>query len=331
MKIDNRLDIIAYMFSLIISEKYDASINSLSDSCNLPIQQTRKCISALFQNPILLSHLSSTMEISDEDDDPLESAKLFLNKLVNGECDDANIYLTDMDSFTDEYLLLPVDPVEISTLRTAYPNLLENHMTSLFETKDSIDAIPPQILDRQDDIQNAIMNKKQIEFMYKSLRDGTFKIKCSPVEVIQNITSHILYVKDTQNNYYRLDRIKDSIKILKDSSDIDMYVADKYQKYFWGTEYKDHGEPVHVKIRISNETSNILEKIKRDTALRSKTCILYPEGDYYFYEDDILGIQDFRRWLRSYGSSLTIIQPQELIDDIVNGAQTALNYYRILP
>ena len=330
MKIDNRLDIIAYMFSLIISEKYDATINSLSDSCNLPIQQTRKCVSALFQNPILLSHLSSTMEISDEDDDPLESAKLFLNKLVNGECDDANIYLIDMDSFTDEYLLLPINPVEISTLRTAYPNLLENHMTSLFETKDSIDAIPPQILDRQDDIQNAIMNKKQIEFMYKSLRDGTFKIKCSPVEVIQNITSHILYVKDTQNNYYRLDRIKDSIKILKDSSGIDMYVADKYQKYFWGTEYKDHGEPVHVKIRISNETSNILEKIKRDTALRSQTSALYQEGKYYFYEDDILGIQDFRRWLRSYGASITVIEPPELIQDIVGSAQKALSYYKIL-
>lgn len=330
MSIDNRLNIIAYMFSLIISEKYNSTINNLSTSCNLPIQQTRKCISVLFQNPILLSHLSSTLEISDEDDDPIENAKYFLDKLINGECDDAPIYLIDMDSFTDEFLLLPVSPVEISTLRSTYPDLLKNHMTNLFETKDSIDSIPHQILEKQDVIQNAIMLKQQIEFMYKSLHDGTFKVNCSPVEVIQNITSRILYIKDTQNNYYRLDRIIDSIKILKIPSDIDTYVANKFQKYFWGTEYKDHGDPIHVKIKISNETSNILEKIKRDTALRSKTCSLYQEGDYYIYEDDILGIQDFRRWLRSYGSSITVIEPLELIKDIVDSAQKSLNYYEML-
>jgi len=240
------------------------------------------------------------------------------------------LMLIDMDSFTDDYLLLPVSPVEISTLRSTYPDLLENHMTNLFETKDSIDSIPQQILERQDDIQDAIMRKKQIEFMYKSLRDGTFRVSCSPVEIIQNITSRILYLKDTQNNYYRLDRIKDSIKILKAPSDIDTYVTDKYQKYFWGTEYKDHGEPVHIKIKIANETSNILEKIKRDTALRTRTCSLYQEGDYYFYEDDILGIQDFRKWLRSYGASITVIEPPELIQDIVDSAQKTLSYYEIL-
>ncbi|MFV0362842.1 MAG: WYL domain-containing protein, partial [Suipraeoptans sp.] len=128
----------------------------------------------------------------------------------------------------------------------------------------------------------------------------------------------------------RLDRINSAIKILSDKSDIDSYVANDYQKYFWGTEYKDHGNPIHVKLRIANETSNILEKIKQDTALRFQTSSLYQDGEFYYYEDDILGMQDFRRWLRSYGASIAVLEPNELIEEIVSSANLALAYYKLL-
>ena len=133
-----------------------------------------------------------------------------------------------------------------------------------------------------------------------------------------------------ENNYYRIDRIKSQIKILSESFDLEQYHPSPYQKYFWGSEYKDHGEPVHVKLRISTGTTNILTKIKNDTSLRAETCKLYQKDNYYYYEDDILGIQDFRRWLRSYGSSITVIEPQSLINEIIEGANKTLSYYELL-
>ena len=64
--------------------------------------------------------------------------------------------------------------------------------------------------------------------------------------------------------------------------------------------------------------------------LRSETGKLYANGDYYYYEDDILGIPDFRRWLRSYGSSITVLEPQSLIDEITKNTKKTLFYYEEL-
>lgn len=85
---------------------------------------------------------------------------------------------------------------------------------------------------------------------------------------------------------------------------------------------------ISLKLRISAGTANIIEKIKSDTALRSETSKLYQEGNYYYYEDDILGIQDFRRWLRSYGSAITVLEPQSLINEITESVQKTLSYYK---
>ena len=95
-----------------------------------------------------------------------------------------------------------------------------------------------------------------------------------------NLTTNVLYLKDTENNYYRIDRIK--------------------------------------------------SKIKRDTVLRSETGKLYKDGDFYYYEDDILGIPDFRRWMRIYGSSITVLEPQTLIKEIIENITKTLTYYEKL-
>ena len=150
------------------------------------------------------------------------------------------------------------------------------------------------------------------------------------VSVIQNLTTHILYVKDTENNYYRIDRIKSKITTIEEPSDINQYSPSPYQKYFLGNEYQKHGEPTHIKLQIKANTANIIEKIKNDTVLRRDTGKLYKDNEYYYYEDDILGIPDFRRWLRSYGSSITVLEPQTLIDVITENTSKTLSYYNKL-
>ena len=89
-------------------------------------------------------------------------------------------------------------------------------------------------------------------------------------------------------------------------------------------------EPIHVKLQINTGTTNIIEKIKRDTVLRSETGKLYKDGNFYYYEDDILGIPDFRRWMRSYGSSITVLEPQTLIKEIIENITKTLTYYEKL-
>lgn len=328
---DTVFDTIGFMISLIISEHFDASVNSLSTACGLPVGQTRKYLSTLFHNKILQSCFSPSPEI-DENDDPNEILSTFQRKIINGECDDASIYFINMNLSNDifDFLLVPITSSEAGCITKEYPQLIKHQRTNSFEIKDAIDSIPEYITKRQDIVYRAIERRKKISFSYKSPRFNQTRIVCSPVAVIQNLTSRTLYIKASDDNLYRIDRIKSNIHILPENADLTASKENPFQKYFWGTEEKEHGHPIHVKLRIANETKNIIQKIEHDTRLRKRTRKLYQDGEYLYYEDDVLGLQDFRRWVRSYGSSITVIEPQTLIEDIVAGAEKTLSYYESL-
>ncbi len=330
MKMNDNFDLIGLIISLLLSNRFSASVKSISDSCDLPLSQTRKFLSIIFENKNLLIHLSPTPESTENDFDPIKTATDFLDKIISGKADEEEIFLINMDDFIDDYFLLPITPIESGYANNVYPILTKNQHNRLFEIKENFYTISKNILDKQNRVQEAIDLKRKIEFKYKSPKNKLKKITCSPVSVIQNLTYYTLYIKDVHNNYYRMDRITSNIKILPDSSIIDQYCPIPYKKYFWGTESIVHEEPIHIKLRISPGTSNLIEKFKNDTALRYETSKLYQEGDYYYYEDDILGIHDFRRWLRSYGSSITVLEPQSLINEITKGVRKTLSYYQIL-
>lgn len=332
MRTNNNLDTIGLIISLILSDSFSASVENLAEACDFPVQQMRKYLSVIFNNKTLLTHLSPTPEVDDEneDDNFIEIASSFLSKIVSGNADKEPIYLIDMYNFIDDYLLLPITSIEAGYVNSVYPNLIQNQRANLFEIKNTADSIPKQILDKQDEIQNAIFQGYKIKFKYKSPQFNLTDIVCSPVTIIQNLTTHILYAKDTENNYYRIDRIKSKITITKEPSDINQYIPSSYQKYFWGNEYQKHREPTHIKLRIKAGTTNIIEKITSDTSLRIEIAKLYKDDEYYYYEDDILGMPDFRRWLRSYGSSITVLEPQALINEITESSRKTLSYYEAL-
>lgn len=221
MKTNNNFDTIGLIISLILSDNFLASVESLAEACDLPVQQMRKYLSVIFDNKNLLTHLLPTPESDDENEDNnfIETASTFLSAILSGNADKEPIYLIDID------------------------------------------------------------------------------------------------------------RIKSKITTIEEPSDIDQYSPSPYQKYFWGNEYQKHGEPTHIKLRIKAGTTNIIEKIKSDTVLRIETGKLYKDDEYYYYEDDILGMPDFRLWLRSYGSSITVLEPQTLIDEITENTNKTLSYY----
>ncbi len=332
MKMNNNLDTIGLIISLILSDCFTASVDSLAVACHLPNQQMRKYLAVIFKNKNLLTHLSPSPEsdTENEEDNFIDTAQNFLSEITSGNADAEPIYLIAMSDFIDDYLLLPITSVEAGYISNTYPKLIQNQRANLFEIKDSLNSVPKQILEKHDIIQNAISQNRKIEFRYKSPQFDLANIVCSPATVIQNLTTNVLYLKDTENNYYRIDRIKSKIKIMSESSNLSQYIPNSYQKYYWGNEYQEHKEPIHVKLQINTGTTNIIEKIKRDTVLRSETGKLYKDGDFYYYEDDILGIPDFRRWMRSYGSSITVLEPQTLIKEIIENITKTLTYYEKL-
>ena len=93
----------------------------------------------------------------------------------------------------------------------------------------------------------------------------------------------------------------------------------------WGMSSFDE-EPVPVKVRIYANTANIISKIKAETSLR-KYRKLTQDGNDYIYTDTIIGTANFRSWLRGYGSSVVVMEPKELADEMKESALKVIQLY----
>lgn len=83
-------------------------------------------------------------------------------------------------------------------------------------------------------------------------------------------------------------------------------------------------KPIHVKLKIFEDTPDIMYKIKKDTYCRNRATLEGPfldssdnkKTNIYYYEDDIIGMDTFKSWLKQFGSSIVVLEPKELAYDI---------------
>ncbi len=332
----NVYDTIGYMLSLIHSPLFDASVNTLSEACALPVEKTRKTIERLYDNRILKQLiLPENDEENQPDDDLYADTDNALYDILNGEANDKLINMENFDAGaytadnSQDYFFLPLNAMELGYLKNEYPDIVYKNSQSVFEIKDSLQSLPKEILEKEKTIAEAIEDNHKIQFHYRKAGKEN-SIICSPAAVQLNRSSEYLYLKDSNNEFYRLDRIMGNITTLKEESDIKNTASHPMRKYYWGTEFKDPGSPQHVKLKIFPDTGNIISKISFDTSHRRETRKLYEHDGVYYYEDDILGIAEFRRWLRGYGSSVIVLEPAWLAEKIAERAKLHLSFYEEL-
>ena len=337
---------IGYIFCLICSDEFTATITSISEKCDIPVPVARKYIYQLYKNKLIAIHIRI---LNDDDNDLWESAdtEALFEDISHGIYDNSEITIEDIESINAGFFLIPFTSIEYECMKNYYPRMIDDTGLNTFEVKDVFGSVSKDILSIAAALQSAISCHKKISIEYISSGEKALSCVCTPVEIIHNTTHHLLYLRDTENNLYRLDRIRCSlnadgrivngIQEVSGASASKPHVSSPLSKYYWGTDSREvsprHGrreKPVHVKLQLKNVTRNLLNKIKKDTVLRTETAKLYEENGSWYYEDDILGIQDFRRWLRGYGSSLVVLEPASLIDEIIQGYHTTLEYYNIL-
>ena len=99
-------------------------------------------------------------------------------------------------------------------------------------------------------------------------------------------------------------------------SDEDLKLLDIFD-YSWGMD--NDGNITDIKLRIS-KTANVAEKIKFE--LRNRKYGVWEDVDenYCYYTDKILGIGSFKAWLRNYGSSVMVMEPISLAEEMYDAA-----------
>ena len=170
-------------------------------------------------------------------------------------------------------------------------------------------------------LQEAIMNHKEVYIDYKSGSAICMGIILQPICLIFNYYDQMIHVLCNDDKKYSVKRILKATMLNKTFTPQE---RPSFIDYLWASGYGENEEPVKIKLKIIESTSNLINKFLSDTANRkygrydSKTGI---------YTDTILGEAGFRRWLRKYGSSIIVLEPEELAVKMYGSARKQYDVY----
>ena len=199
------------------------------------------------------------------------------------------------------------------------------------------DAAEEGLFEKLEAINTAINKKLQIFFSYKS--DKTNRISyhlCSPIKIIYDNEEglySLLCIKNKNYTVYNLNRIVSSlaskipesvnvydenvssrqyIHILKQPSEnYDEALLKEKIPHVWKNAFETK-HATHVKIKFKAEA---YDRVLKDLFYRNPQLTLSPVTDGYFYfEDDIFGIDAFHMWIRTFGSKAVILEPKNLAE-----------------
>ena len=320
----SKIELLSNIFAYINAEEYQASIINLSKDCKIPLAYTRKVISSMLKNRVIKSCLSdddfSFMDRFEES--PNETTK----ELINGKYDDVlwTIHFSLLEPNEQELLVL--SHKEYLALGALGENASTIQKNALYEKKDNTSPISKDICKILNNIEVAIEQEKKIEFTYKKPNGVVEHVVCFPYKIVTNLSDNWLYMRSIEGKHYRLDRMETSCVIINDGEVRPQSSDREDRKYIWGI-FGNSSDPVHVKVLIIPEDENTIIKIKNEINYRKETYTLYKKGNNYIYEDDVIGIDEFQRWVRSYGEAMVVLEPKDQQDEIIKRAHQTLDLY----
>lgn len=170
-------------------------------------------------------------------------------------------------------------------------------------------------------LREAIMNHKEVSIDYKSGSAISWGIIIQPICLIFNYYDQMIHVLCSDEKKYNIKRI---IKATMRNKSFIPQERPSFIDFLWASGFSEGEKPIKIKLKIIEPTSNLVNKFLSDTANRkygqydSKTGI---------YTDTILGEAGFRRWLRKYGSSVIVLEPEELAVKMYGSARKQYDVY----
>lgn len=302
----NKLERITELVTLLTNYEFEPTIRKISQITGTSLAQTREDLGQLHRKGIRIY--------------PEEIAE----KFGRGE-----------DRFDDEILDINIE------LPTDQPLLfLDNEEQNLFRSnrirelmvKDSPYSVPDFVKRHAERIVKAVEERCYIRFRYRSpMEEGPISVEIAPYMLFHNTTDDLYYCITFDGAgrvmSYRLDRILYDVHIIS-AKRFTQNCDSQMEKltYVWGAAFQNGEDPVHVKLEIIANTPNIVGKIRNDVRDRVHSN-LRQEGEKWIYEDEVIGLTSFRAWVMSYGSSVKVLEPAYLAEQIRESSRIRLLNY----
>ena len=211
---------------------------------------------------------------------------------------------------------------------------------------------PTDLVPILDALNTAIDKKKQIYFEYQPTGKKLSRLQITPIKIIYDNEENLYSILGIKNKNYVVYKIESIIKskainIIEGTSLLNQNVsskderhihiltsdAEKYDKkaldakipHVWKNAF-DQKKPVHVRVKFE---ASVYASVRKDLAYRnSKKTMSKISNGYFFFEDDIYGIDAFDLWIRTYGSKAIILEPKNLAKKRIESIKQALDNYR---
>ncbi len=302
------------ILALFQAERACYSIRDIAAMLDIPASVVRKDI------VMLHTHRECGITFFTKDEEDTDS---IVSLLESGEGDEVPLYA---NAICRNEVYLPLSELEFSCLN----EFLDGDKFEIgrvhknYAMKPMYNQARANMQVKAEQLNQLIQEGETIRVTYKT-RDGELVFTTiRPLELVHNAMDDLYYVvtvKEGSILSLRLDRIR-KYEISEEKIEIEDRSVLEQLPNIWGMEV---GCKVHVKILIRNE-ANVQHKVKRDLASRTNG-IWTQKGENLYFEDDVIGIKNFRNWVNGYGSSVLVMEPQSLREEILESAKKRLEFY----
>ncbi len=339
------------IFSLLNMSEYGRTITELQEILQLDKSVLYSDIASLLKNTKSDYVLQLDEEMVEEDQEELldqlmEPAKpgeelnkdTLVSRLKTGDYDELPFLIpTPAGSETDERGREKMTGISMTRSElAALSDFLKNlDRTMLGDRSDShilFKGTAPYHTEREmktiEELERMIEKKQTAELTYRSQHGEESWLTVRPARLVHSMPDDVYYLiafceeEDeegeileqellTKHLKLRVERITEMEEALVSLPDPDISTLPAFEK-MWGME---EGAEFHTKLRIYDE-ANVISKVCHDLGERASRLTKGEDGCYY-YEDDLIGENRFRSWLRGYGSSIIVLEPESIREKMI--------------
>lgn len=123
--------------------------------------------------------------------------------------------------------------------------------------------------------------------------------------------------------HFRVDRIDGVMLTAARFEYPEDFDLSEYVSKMWGI-YS--GEPTQVRVRFFDEM-NVVDRLHAEVSGRLSARLYQVDEGQWELVDAVVGVSEFRTWLRTFGSSAVVLKPEELRDQLVASAERMREIY----
>ena len=316
------------ILSLLLQEEFTSTLKNIHHTLNIPLQQIRDDFKEFITSPVLRNHIliQKDTDFPDYFYETLTSKeqKNLSSNILSGFYDDSHFCLDGYElGFDVDSLLFPVSAVEYLALKDRFPEFARHAsgFSDIYQ-KHTISSTPNKHKEWLERIEHAIENRNGLK-LFRRTRQGMKTFHIMPERIFHDTYEDTMYIIDSMGFSHPLD----SIRSISAIPGFETQETQNFADYMWGISYHPDEQVEDVTLLIDNRTKNVVRKLQADTSRRKYGHLEIQENDTYIYKDKVIGMDAFRRWLRSYGSAIIVLEPKHLALEMYQSAKRMYDNY----